>query len=72
MHLEGKTDLGVYLWKMLKSDWGMCISLHICFLLLEIGIRTHLNKTGHGLRRNVFTLYKYLFFLLKPNEEVRK
>ena len=47
MHLEGKTDLGVYLWKMLKSDWGMCISLHICFLLLEFGDDSFWADWGH-------------------------
>lgn len=37
MDLEGKKDLGVYLWKMLKSHWCMCINIHIFFLLLEFG-----------------------------------
>ena len=36
MDLEGKKDLGVYLWRLLTSHWDMCISRHI-FLLLEFG-----------------------------------
>ena len=35
MDLEGKKDLGVYLWKMLKSHWCICTNIHIFFLLLE-------------------------------------
>lgn len=31
MDLEGEKDLGVYLWKLLKSHWDMCISIHISF-----------------------------------------
>ena len=48
MHLKGKKkDLGVYLWKMLKSHWGMYISISICLLLLDFGDNSFYTGWGH-------------------------
>ena len=52
MHLEvkEKTKLGVFLWKILKSNSDMYISLHICLLLLEFGDNSLGTGWGHSCR----------------------
>ena len=42
-----KKDPGVYLWKMLKSHWGMYTSISICLLLLDFGDNSFYTGWGH-------------------------